>query len=389
LAALARLLPKAQITLFDRKVMLSRPFKRAGHERPFADLIEVEDLHYNVVRGLSQAEMAACVSALMAHTESSATLEGAVQAFVYTTDERASRTTLSLAKTHAFSVLTGQGDRLAHHYFEKQNGPVFHQVPSLSMPLSGPLDMDDVRLLHFAGTGQRGLALSSTIYELNAGAWAARDWAWEKNVPLRVAILTDPGRNSGAPTLGLYGDEIYLAFLNVSGSYCGGNRDCPKGKDTCGDAPGGPDPVCGAVSIGGNLFVDLARAFREQDVVSPVPIDFSFLRSLRKNFFERYEQANQYVSHYYIFSLFAKLDRGLLEQYAQAMPSLDQGMRALAGSDEAVVVTTPLRDAMLDLIGMHRDVENRAFQETLDALERDLASFHGLTKRELIDALSG
>ena len=94
-------------------------------------------------------------------------------------------------------------------------------------------------------------------------------------------MLEDDDRNDGAHTLGLYGVDLYLALVGASGTYCGGNRDCPMGSDTCGNAPGGPDKVCGAIGgVKGNLFPDLLVAAREHDI-SIEPIDFLLLRAVR------------------------------------------------------------------------------------------------------------
>jgi hypothetical protein len=177
--------------------------------------------------------------------------------------------------------------------------------------------------------------------------------------------------------------------LNETGSYCGGNRDCPKGDDdTCGSPPGGPDKVCGAIGVGGDIFVDISRAFGKRGIVPSVPIDYVLLRSLRKDFLVNYKKGRDYVSYYYIAALFAKLDRSLLEKYVQAIPHLDKAIRELlSGADETVIVTTPLRDSMLDIINDHRDVQDAAFQEILDIVEKDLRYWHGMTKGQLIDAL--
>ena len=376
------------ITIFGRDVAIGTSMKRSGHERPFADLIEVDELRYNSAQSISDAAMAQCISAVMSYTQPTSSIEGAVQLFVFTTDDYGPATTISLDRSHAFSILTFQENQLRHHYFEKRGQSAFQEVPSLSMTIPSPFDMDDIRLLHFAAVGEHGLPLRSTIYELNSGSWAFQHWTWKKNTSLRVSILRDPTRYWGASTLGLYGDEIYLAFLGKAGSYCGGNRDCPEGSDkTCGTAPGGPDKVCGAVSVGGDLLVDITRELR-MHTVAPVPVDFVLSRSIRKTFLERYPRGWEYISYYYIAALFAKFDMYLLDQYAEAMPHIEIGMKELlSGSGEAIIVTTALRDSLTDIIDSHRDVEDPDFQAILDAVEKVLKNYHGMTKSQLIGSL--
>jgi hypothetical protein len=235
---------KNQVAIFGNPVAFRKPLKQSGHVRPFTRIIEVDELHVCRAASLSKTEMAAVVAALVSHVPDAAKLAGVVQVFVYTTVQDGSATEISIDNTHAFSILTTRGQRLRHHYFEKQSFTAFKELASFSRPLVGPFDLDDIRLLHFAKASQRGLPVKSTIYEFNSGAWGDKHWVWEKNIQLRIAVLRDPKRNWGAPTLGIYGDAVYRAITGADDENCSGFADCPSGKKSCGFGPAGPDLVC-------------------------------------------------------------------------------------------------------------------------------------------------
>jgi hypothetical protein len=378
---------KPHLRIFSKDVELTTPVTRAGHERPFAVLAGVEQLHYNYARGLSRVEMARCASALIDYTDWSPPGGAIVQILVYTTDEEGSEQAIPLAKTHGFSVVTSSTDLLTHYYFEQIPSSRFAEVRSFSMPLYGPFNLDDVRLLHFAGSRGRGLPSRSTIYEFNRGTWPYVP-GWARNTSLRVEVLRDPNRNWGAQTLGLYGSALYLALTRAEGEFCGGNEACPRGKDSdCGLPPGGPDMVCGALPTQGDVFVDVDRGFRQQGIHPGMAIDFALLRQVQLSLSDRGEKGRKIIGDYYVAALFMKLDRERLETYARALPHVDRFLRDIArGSDDSIIVTHELRDFVVDTVSHHRDVQNKVFQEVLDRAEAAAKWWCGKTKGQLIQS---
>ncbi|MDQ3565457.1 MAG: hypothetical protein M3436_15470 [Pseudomonadota bacterium] len=373
------------ITILDQRISLGVTLRRSGFEDAFVALVGVKALHYDSARSLSKDAIINCAKALTAHADIPLKLADVVQMFVFTTQKDGDPSRIPLGKTHAFSVLTARRKQLEHHYYERRNKLNFKKYVPFSGSLIGPFDMDDIRLLHFARAGDRELPAYSTVYELNSGDWGYQKGKWQKNIPLRVALLRDRNRNKGGTTLGLYGNAVYRAIIGVDGTFCGGNRDCPKGSDSCSSAPGGPEMVCG-IAAGGDVFVDWLREFERNHIAVTEPVDLRLLHDFRGRVVARVGRLANFVSAYYIAALFLKRDRNQLESYAAAVPHIQRAMRQLLrGPGSAIIVTDSLSDSLSEIVRVHRDVDNASFQRILKGLNARLKSWRNLTKRELLE----
>lgn len=364
---------KNQVSIFDQPIALRKALISSGHSLPYTQIIGIDALHTCSAKSLSRPEMGRVIAALLSRAPGAGRLAGVVQVFVYTTAPEGLPQAITVDETHAFSILTARGQRLRHHYFEKHGSADYRRYAPFSQTLSGPFDLDDIRLLHFARAAKRGLPAKSTIYEFNSGAWGDRSWVSERNTLLRVAVLRDPGRSWGAHTLGIYGDAVYRAMTGAEDENCSGFTGCPNGKKSCGFPPGGPEQACDLPPPQGDVFVDWTRAFDDHSIDPPDRPDFDLYKSLREKFLANPSADRRAVSDYYVAALFLKQDRESVKLYAQALPHLDRALRAwLDGADPGENALKPLRAVIQQIARQHRDVRNREFQRALRSVEQSV-----------------
>ncbi len=142
--------------------------------------------------------------------------------------------------------------------------------------------------------------------------------------------------------------------------------------------------------IKGDLLVTTYAALSEHGIDRPLPLDYRSLRGLQKKFLARFRKGREYISYYAIAAVFARYDLAMARKYAQALPHVHKAVQVLLeGSDEEPVVTSELREVMLDIISEYREVGEPVFQRILDVVEKDLNDYRGMSRGRLVESLEG
>ena len=380
-----------KVNLFNEKIQFNSEIKRFRHDRRYLNEIGVRQLNYVAVHDMTRNEINSCLEPLLRHTDPKFPMSDLALFMVYTTTEEESLASISTQETCAFSLFyASNGDHLEHRFFEKQEEGRFRQVDSLSTTLTAAPDLDDIRLLHFGATsGERSLPAVSSIYEFRAQGFSSLRFANKNDHSLRKALLSDGKRSPGAMTVGLYGNDLWAMLVdddNLPGGSCGQLDSCLSGQNPCTQ-----DPIAGYAckqDSGGDGCAAVSAALRAFKIPLIKPIDPKPFRKFCSNFLLNYQKGRDYISYYYLSSLFVKKDPASLLSYFLALPHMDKAMaRLTSGPDDAVIVTPDLQKTVQALVDSHRDIEDPAFQEVLNVIERDFNSFLGMSKKRVIAEL--
>jgi len=379
------------LTVFNQEIALSTTPRTFPHNQRFLDVIGVEELQITFFKKVKSAEMYELAAALSRHIRPQQTCEDPLWLFIFAHGQEGSDHSISIDMTHAFSVFSPAAEGMRHQYFQR-DGSVFREVSALDRTVSAIPDLDDIRLLHFASFDLGQLPSRSVILEFKAETWGIEDVLGEDDPSLRVALLLDAKRIAGAPTIGLYGDEVYTALLNDvdGGGNCGNSTSCPQGTAGCREVKPSESAgyVCDDKTNSGDGWISVFERAMELDLVSIEDFDLGLVRMVMTEFLPKYPRGREYISFYYIGSLVLRHDTEAIEEYVRALPQLRKALRELMyGSDDSIVVPTQLRDAMLKIIALQRRVDMPVFQRILSVVQRDLETITGMRKSELLDLL--
>ena len=362
----------------------------SNHDPRYLEVVGLDSLRYVAFNHLGPDEIEGIRQAFLGGGKNTHPSERLVFIYAYTTNAAANPLVISGADAHAVSVITTNGNALLHSYFERQSDGGFRRIASVPNGLDGYLNMDEIRMLHFAASEGSSLPRQSTIYEFRSTSLPTLDIQQSRNRTLMTTLLLDQSRNGGSRTVGLYGDSLYAALRaddEPGTGSCGNAQLCPPGGDgTCvpddiagyrcdlGGGDGGGDGCAGA-----QLSV-----FAETSAIGlPTPIEFRSIVSFRDQFLARSDTGKRYIGYMYVFSQFAKMDEAYLLKYASIVGPLQESIQTLmSGPDHAVVVSKDLRRQAQEIIDAHKDIQNSDFQDILMRMQEDLEVLTGLDKEK-------
>ncbi|MCB9904832.1 MAG: hypothetical protein H6831_10530 [Planctomycetes bacterium] len=280
---------------------------------------------------------------------------------------------------------------VTHKYFERVRGRM-KEIGEYSVKVRGPLPSEVVLMMHFAATGAAGMPSASAIYDLSNEDIPTWPFGFEWNAPdtaLTMIALQDDARSIGARTIGVSGsDDLSLAIIGQTlAPDCETNvlcEDNTNDKDYCCKSEprlwrcfNNSDGTDCMARDGGELLSQV------QAPVAPPP--YATLWEFRDEFLASYQRGVQYKNRYYILSRFAKMDVASALKYSEFYPLAVQAIDILMNeSSDAVVITPELFAASIDIIELHRDIENQLVQDALDSAEEDLNEYIGLTRSQFI-----
>ncbi len=398
---------KELITIFGTSFQTNAEMMRQSHDSGFLKLNKLEALHYNLIPNLTDVEIAELSSIVLRTTNTTTTKDKVVNVFIFTTNQIASVLEVSIAETHAFSIFTDSDNGIRHQYFEKNNKNEFKKVPHLTITLGGGFSYDDIRMLHFANIGEKGLPKKTTIYEFSSNSSKHHYNFEEVDYGLREALLMDNRRYWGASTTGLYGEELQTALMaddqpGGGGGFCGfvnpgsslesgpldPNTGCPQGANPCYNDPiAGTKKYCTKKDKGG-CFAATATLMKATAWTSDVGVDFIKIWNFQDEFLLKYDMGKGYMATSLFYALFVEPDKESLKMAEISLPLLYKAMDVLISRasehEETIVVTPELYEAAMAYIKMGRSIKNRKLQVVLDSWERDLNHFLGLPKKEFV-----
>lgn len=389
---------QSSINIFNQKIETKSLPQISGHDKRFLEVTGLRKLDYITVNPISMGVMSK-ISKILLPTQT-ATLDSNKKVFlyIYTTRSNSAEISISKSNTHAFSIVSASKDSLKHSYYERQSDNTFRQVLSLPKKLDGPLNMDEIRMLHFAAIKDSVLPKESSIIEFRSEFFKTLKFNNSPNKELMKILLMDQSRNKGSQTIGLYGDALYSALRaddKPGTGSCGNVVSCPPG----GNGSCVPDQTAGYVCQvgdggdgggGGCTAAQLPVLSQTMGFSLAVPIDFRSIHSFRDKFLANSNAGKEYVSYMYVFSQFAKMDIKSLTKYASIIPPLQASINTImSDTKNGIVVTTDLKQLAKEIINTHKDVEDKDFQNILSRMEFDLNRLTGLKKNDFIREFQG
>ena len=380
--------------VFDDDIDLVTTPSRTHHNRRFLDVIGVQELDHVFFRKATLLEVRSVASALSSHVQPLQSFGNPIWLFAFNAGPGAGES-ISIDVTNGLSVFSESPGVARHQYFERR-GEVFEEVPSLTMPITRLPDIDDIRMLHFASFPFGRLPATSTIIEFKAEEWQNEGILGQGHSMLRLALLNDTGRIAGAPTIGLYGDALYLALLGGGAggaSNCGNAETCPPGgQGACEPVP--PSQSAGYRCVTGNGgphgdgLVGVFNQAIQQQLVTVEDADFRLVRILITQFLPKHAQGIRFISTYYALSMVLRFDQDALAEYFRALPVIRRGMSELVqGQDDSTVVDEELLAALLGIVSLHEDDRDPEVQQILRRVRSGLELAAGKTRSEVIELL--
>jgi len=314
-----------------------------------------------------------------------------VSVFVYTTDTDTAQVDIGLDETHAMSVIRQQDGSLVHDYFERQ-GNAFVQLPELTADVTAGLDMDDVRLLHFASSPGDGLPATSTLFEFRmepAGEFTAGD---DVNTSIGDTLLMSMRLNKGLNTLDVYGSDFVKVMMrdnpvDPGKIYCGNSEACGAGSpdDSCLFPPAGPEGPARCVSSGSgccNQVLVQARAMSEDGTV---PFDFAELFDFKDGFVMSYPKTREYLAYFYLVGRHMKMDPASMKNYIDATIQISRAMKALQGSDDAaVIVDDEFISVFTTFSQNHMGTGSKDLDAAMRTMQAEMMPMRGATRAEVV-----
>ena len=380
------------INIFNQKVETKSVPKVSGHDERFLEVTGLRKLSYVVVDSLSMEVMDQISTILLPAQKEAASDNKTLFAYIYTTKSSGVEVDISKLNTHAFSIVGAGRDGIKHFYYERQSDNTFREVLSLSRKLDGLLNMDEIRMLHFAAIKGSSLPKESGIFEFSSELFKTLAFSKSPNRELMKVLLMDQTRSKGSKTVGLYGDALYSALRaddNPGTGSCGNVALCPPG----GNGSCVSDPVAGHMCQigdgggggGGCTAAQLPALSQTLGFDLAIPIDFRSIHSFRDEFLTNSKAGKEYVSYMYVFSQFARMDIKSLSKYAAIIGPLQASISTImSDTDNGVVVTADLEGLAKEIINAHKGVEDRDFQNILLRMEFDLSRLAGLKRDAFI-----
>ena len=349
------------ISVFEEVVDLGVACRSFRHNDRFQEVIGIKELRHTFYNRICAKEMKAFVGALNARVPLDGELGDVLWVFIFCNGLSFSDSAVPEVSVHAISVFSRISEGMRHRYYERTETG-FREVRELDVPVRAMLDLDDIRLLHFAPFDLHALPPVSRIYEFKADYWGVEDLLQRSDPRLRRAVLIDGQRLAGAPAIGLNGDEVYAALLrrpqDDEESNCGNNTSCTTGTGTCEAVP--PSDSAGYICKSdayGDPFVSVFTKAIHAGLVSAEAVDFASARRVVTSFLPRSPLGRSIMGLYYVASRAVRRDRTALEEYIHDLPVISRFLHeVLHGPNDAVVITDQLRAACLRILDLHKNV---------------------------------
>ena len=381
------------VVILDDELDIDVPCQSYRHNGRFLEVIGVMDLRHFFYKKVGSKPMEELTKVLNSNVAPSRDLRDVIWVFVFAHGTTCSDQAVPRDSIHAVSVFSRSPDGMAHRYFERV-GQNFREVLELAVTVKAMLDLDDIRLLHFAAFDLGELPAQSTFYEFKAEYWGVEGVLHLSDSTLRTALLLDAERLGGAPTIGLNGHEIYTALLGRpqigEETNCGNSTSCGGGTGSCEAVPSkfSAGYYCKA-GVGGDPWVSVFTEAIRAGLVSLDEVDFPAARAVITEVLPRSQQGRQLMAYYYAASsnCAVRIDRRALEEYARVLPIVRDCLRELLyGPDDAIVVTEDLRAAWARIAALHQDIRLPAHVRIASAMRQlDLARL--TTKADIVRML--
>ncbi len=383
----------------ETDVRLAGKVQRFEHWEPFLRLISVERLHYRAVHGITQSEMTSILRGLAVPAERVGSPPRTHMVYVFSSDADGRGDQLDKSDVHGVLLFADQPNAEPGHdvayavdYFEPDRAGTLERIESISCTMHQPPGIDDIRALHYATFDPTALPAHSTIYEFRSDSFSRLATSRDADRELRFRLLGDQSRWGGLHTAGLYGRELYTSFAlmldnDPTPGICGNMDGCQAGDSDC-----VPDPIagytCQEVSPPDGSCTAVAEALAASRLPMSERVNFGTLRLLHEDLLRQSSKGRDYIATYYTLTMFARTDRRVLWKYLKALPHFNRAIGALlVGSDDEIIVTPQLRDAVVELVHDHRDIDDSRLQLALDVVERDIKMFAGQRRVPILEAM--
>jgi hypothetical protein len=192
------------LSVFSKEVEPGVPVESYSHNDRFLEVIGAFEISHFAYDRVSDDAMAELTEALGHALNQDPIAQDASWVFVFCSGADCTDGKFSTANTHAVSIFIADPEGMRHRYFERSERGL-REVKSLDVTIRSMLDMDDIRILHFAASEMHDLPNVSAIYEFKSDRPAV-DEALNLNVfELRRTVLVDARKLAGAPAIGLLG----------------------------------------------------------------------------------------------------------------------------------------------------------------------------------------
>lgn len=379
---------KDTLMFFDSRIGNQSPIEFNGHDTNWLAVAELDEIYHVIIAGEQSAQ--AIHSSLAKLISEKYPVDEVITTFIYTTNQDTTQVNITLDKTHAMGLVRKENINYYFDYFERQDNR-FVLVPELSGTVNAGIDMDDLRLFHFASSPGQELPLISTIFDFRLKPSEATRLSEERNRSMGDGLLMNMDYNKGMNTLDIYGEKFYSAMRaddNPGGSFCGGNRNCPSGTATCITAPGGPDMVCDAPSDGGGCFnAVLTHAMAMLNTNIP-PFDLPKLYEFKNSFLMKYPKGREFISYMYLAGRYMKMDKASMNNYLDLILEGEKLIQRIQGADDdSVLFDAQYVTVFSTFIQNHRNTKSKKLSQAMSTLEKDLNFLNGMTKKQFLNYL--
>lgn len=383
---------KQSFSFFGTTIEHDNSIEFIGHAKNWLQLSGLDEIYH--VKIMVEKSASSAQKSLGGLLPEGYLVNDIVSAFIFSTNTDTSKVEIRLDKVHAMGIVRYQDGKFHLDYLEKSKDQ-FVLRPELSGNVSAGINVDDLRLFHFASTPSSALPLVSTIFDLNLKILPSKG-VQAINRSIGDAFLMNMNLNKGMNTLDIAGELFYAAMKaddnNTGGSFCGGNRNCPLGSARCIEAPGGPAMVCDAPSNGGGgggcaneVLVHIAQ----QNVEITQPFDLVNLYEFKDSFLMKYEKGKQFIAYMYLIGRYMKSEKVYMDNYLNLIEVGQEAvMKIQASNENEVIFDEKFTAVFATFIQNHKDVKSRQVDQALSVLESDLAQIKGFTQKQFIQFLS-
>lgn len=379
---------KETLLFFGSKLEYNTPVEFKGHDTNWLAVAELDEIYHVIIASEKSAQ--GIRSGLAKLISEEYPVDEVVTAFIYTTNQDTTQVNITLDKAHAMGLIRQESMNFYFDYFEKQDNR-FVLVPAFSGNVNAGIDIDDLRLFHFASSPGQELPLVSTIFDFRLNPSKESSTGEERNKSMGNAILMNMNYNKGMNTLDIYGERFYSAMRaddNPGGSFCGGDRNCPSGTSTCITAPGGPDMVCDAPRDGGGCFNAVLTHATAMFSTNIPTFDLPNLYEFKDSFLMKYSKGREFISYIYLVGRYMKMDTASMNNYLDLILAGEKIINKIQGADDDSVLFDDQFVAVFStFIQNHRNTKSKKLNQALTVLEADLNHLNGFTQKQFMNYL--
>ena len=383
--------PKETINFFASKIEHESLVKFYSHSPDWLSISGLDEIYYTTLKvSGSEQEIRNSLNKLVPLKYD---VDQVIAVYAYSTNRDTSQVNVSISNVHALGLVRQENNDIYLDYLEKRDS-TFILIPELTGKVNGGINMDDLRLFHFASTEGEDLPLISTIFEFQINSTKNYSTEIPANKSIGDAMLLNMELNKGMNTLDIYGDNFYAAMMVPVGpggiQYCGGSEECGSGSrsDSCIKRPAGFPPADCFINEGGGCFNAVLNHELTLLSASIPKINLLDLYDFKDSFLLKYAKGRKFVAYMYLIGRYMKMDVRSMDNYLQVTIAFQEAIQKIKGKDDSIIIFDEKFVALFrTFITNHRDVKEKRMNVALANLTKDLNRLEGLNRKQFFEFL--